>query len=267
MTICVAVICDSLNSIVTASDTLLSTDRFSADNLAVKVEAISQNWMAFFAADDMSSCWPILREARARFVDQENTIEQIKTSFKEAYRSELQKRITDEVLGRYALDLESFKQNGLKQLGRQVFNDLCLQIDRINFDCQFLVCGFDSDQKPHIFTVENPGVAIEYSTPGFWAIGSGASSALSTLFFHRVITGIRLEKAIYHVCEAKFMAESALGVGVTTCVVIFHKPDEVELLDEDLVDEIKKTWTREGQARVPSGIEAAIKSKIVGKKS
>jgi len=244
---------------------LLSTDNFSGD-LAVKVEAVGRDWLGFFAANDISTCWPILREARMRFEAGENTIDQIKTSCKEAYRRQLQGRITDEVLGRYGLDLASFKQNGLKQFGRAVFNDLCLQIDRINFDCEFLICGFDKDRKPYIFTLANPGIAVEYSTPGFWAIGSGASSALSTLFFHRLKPGTQLTKAVYHVCEAKFMAESALGVGTRTTVFILHKAGELEALGSRLVEEIKNAWISEGQARVPSGIEATIKSEIWNEK-
>jgi len=265
MTVCVAAICDNLHSIVTASDMLLSNDSFSAE-LAVKTVQISPDWLVFFAANDISPCWPILREATGRCANRENTIEQIQTSCKEAYQNQLQSRITDEVLGRYGFDLESFKQNGLKQLGRDVFNDLCRQIDGIYFDCEFLVCGFDKDRNPHIFTVSNPGVAVEHSTPGFWAIGSGATSALSTLFFHRFIPGIQLARGIYHVCEAKFMAESALGVGSRTSVLIIHNSGDLELMDSRLVEEIKNAWKREGKATVPSGIEATIKSNVSGKR-
>ena len=262
MTVCVAAICDNNNSIVTASDMMLSYDSFSAD-LAVKAMQIHPNWQALFAGN-VSACWPILREAKARSVTRENTVEQVKASCREAYGNQFQRYITHKVLVRYGFDLESFKENGLKQLGRDVFNSLCRQIDQINFDCEFLICGFDKDKNPHIFTVSNPGIATEHSPPGFYAIGSGEFSALSTLVFHRFKSGMQLARGIYHVCEAKFMAESAVGVGSPTNALIIHNSGDLELVDSRLIEEIKDAWTLEGKARVPSGIEETIKSKLAG---
>ncbi len=264
MTICIAAICDDEKSIVTASDKSLTTGDFSADDLVLKTEWVDQNWHALFSANDITSCLPILREARARFQGRENTIEQIMASLKESYRNQLQNRITEEILGRYGLDLTSFRQNGLKQLGREVFNSICRQIERVEFDCDFLVCGFDQHETPHIFTVYSPGLTKEYSKPGFWAIGSGATSALSVMFFHGFNVYTPLPQAIYHVCEAKFMAESATGVGSATFVFVVHPSQNVEAIDQQLIEEIKTAWKKEGKAKIPQNIIATIESKLSG---
>jgi hypothetical protein len=160
MTVCIAAISSISNVIVTASDMALSTDEFSADSMAIKTEWIQPSWHVLFSGNDILPVIPIIRDATARFRNRENEIDQIMASLREAYRSQLQSRINDEVLGRYDFDLPSFKEHGLKQLGRDVFNSLCRQIDRMDFDCQFLVCGFDKSKKPHIFTLSNPGVTM-----------------------------------------------------------------------------------------------------------
>jgi hypothetical protein len=263
MTVCIAAICSIYNVIVTASDMALSTDQFSADAMTIKTEWIQPSWHVFFSGNDISPVIPIIRDATRRFRNRENEIDQIMASFREAYRNQLQSRINDEVLGRYDFDLPSFKEHGLKQLGRDVFNSLCRQIERIDLDCQFLICGFDKSEKPHIFTLSNPGVTMEYSKPGFWAIGSGAPSALSMLFFHSFTSDlISLPTAIYHICEAKFMAESALGVGSQTFAFVVHPSGEAKTIDYSLMAQIRNAWDLYGRAQIPPDIEEVIKSKL-----
>jgi hypothetical protein len=213
MTICIAAICAEGEAIVSASDTMLSTSTYSADMMAIKGGRIRNKWFALYSGNDISPCEPILRKAKSLFESRDETLEQITASFKESYRLQLQEKIEDEVLSRYKMDLDSFKEHGFKHLGRDVFNGLCQQIDRKYLDCEFLVFGFDRTNQARIFTVTDPGIVTDYSTPGFWAIGSGANSALSTLFFHGFGIFTKLPAAVYHVCEAKFMAESAAGVG------------------------------------------------------
>jgi hypothetical protein len=263
MTVCIAAICHLWNVIVTASDMALSTDQFSADAMTIKTESIQPSWHVFFSGNDISPVIPIIRDATARFSNRENEIDQIMASFREAYQGQVQRRINDEVLGRYDFDLPSFKEHGLKQLGRDQFNSLCRQIDRIDFDCEFLVCGFDQREYPHVFTLSNPGKIIEYSKPGFWAIGSGAPSALSTLYFHSFSSDIiLLPTAIYHICEAKFMAESALGVGSQTFAFVVHPSGEAKTIDHSLMAQIRNAWELYGKAKVPPDIEAVIQSKL-----
>jgi len=242
---------------------MVSYDEFSSE-LAVKSMQVHPNWLAFFAGD-VAPFRPIVREANALAANSENAIENVKTNFKDAFRNEFHRHITDKILRRYNHDIESFKQTGLKQLGRHVFNRLSRQIEAISFNLEFLVCGFDKDMNPHIFTVSDPCKTIEHSIPGFHAIGAGYFSALSTLYFHRFKPGLQLARGIYHICEAKFMAESAVGVGSATNVFIIHKSGALELIDSQLVEEIRNAWMQEGRARVPSGIEATIKSAVLGK--
>jgi hypothetical protein len=242
---------------------MLTTGDFSADYLTIKTEFIDQGWYVFFSGNDITPCLPIIRDAVQLFLRRDNTLGQMTASFREAYQGQLQSRINDEVLSRYDYDLESFKRDGLKQLGRDEFNKLCREIDGIYFDCEFLACGFDKDKKAHIFTVCNPGIIKDYSRPGFWAIGSGTNSALSTLFFHRYNQVTDMPLALYHVCEAKFMAESAMGVGLTTFAFVMRPSDtNINLVDHDLMKDIRRAWNEYGKARIPPDIESVIKAKF-----
>src|ERR1022692_4908149 len=98
---------------------------------------------------------------------------------------------------------------------------------RVDLGCQFLLAGFDHDGDGHILTVENPGIVKNHDPVGFWAIGSGALSALGILFFHSMRGELPLPEVLYHICEAKFMAESAIGVGKQTNVrIVTHDSKE-----------------------------------------
>ncbi|MFZ0760363.1 MAG: hypothetical protein WAM69_10475, partial [Candidatus Sulfotelmatobacter sp.] len=82
--------------------------------------------------------------------------------------------------------------------------------------------------------------------------------ALGILFFHSMRGDLPLARVLYHICEAKFMAESALGVGKHTTVRILthdsNQWDHTEL-NEASIESIRTVWEREGKARVP---QAAI---------
>jgi hypothetical protein len=160
------------------------------------------------------------------------------------------------------MTMESFRTKGREELGDKPFEDLYVEVSAVEIDCQFLVAGHDCVNQPHVFTVSNPGVAKSQDKPRFWAIGSGATSALSMLFFRgqNIITPI--ESTIYNVLEAKFMAESASDVGEKTFCWARKPTHERMKIPYEIVEASREKWQKEGQPRVPNGIEEFIKGKI-----
>jgi hypothetical protein len=83
-----------------------------------------------------------------------------------------------------------------------------------------LVAGFDFAGDGFIFTIEHPGDVMSFDAVGWSSIGSGSDKATDMLLRRSVNYEMDLPHVLYHVCEAKFMAESADGVGRHTVVKV-----------------------------------------------
>lgn len=121
------------------------------------------------------------------------------------------------------------------------------------------MAGFDKGKVPHVFTIEDPGIYANYDSLGFWAIGSGNQQALSSIAFASVDTNPTIEKTIYDLCAAKFMAESAEGVGLGTSIVIYEFGQDHQTYGDESLEKIRNSWEQFGKPRRPEGIENLIK--------
>ena len=159
--------------------------------------------------------------------------------------------------------MEAFLSRGTQMFTADVFDTLCDKIAQQRLSCKLLVYGFDDNDDAHIFAVSNPGTEDIFDEAGFWAIGNGAESALGLLFFRNQRKNMDLARTIYHVLEAKYMAESAAEVGTSTYVFFQkcgHKSVEYRT---DLERSIRQSWYREGKPRIPSGILRSIRDSIL----
>jgi hypothetical protein len=255
MTVCIAATIFE-KGIIGVSDTMVSMSDMSGDERALKYQALGWSWMTMFAGNDISPATPILQSVQSRLEsDRDEKLESIATYFIDAYRFQLNQKAETEVLGPLGMSLEEFRSKGLKQLGPDVFNRLLYQIQNIQFSLDFLTFGYDGQGTPHIFTVTNPGVANYYDFNGFWAIGSGQTSALGHLF--NLKTPIKyhdLSNAMYCVLDAKFHAECAPGVGPGTRMTILMPNRQRFALTPSNMREIKASWIASRVPDVPSEI-------------
>jgi len=266
MTVCIATLCESREAIVAVSDHMISSEDFSSDNMALKMENLSEFWKVLFAANDLSSVVQVIQEAK-RLVgdwDSDKDLNEITAIVQKAFLKEVNRRIDTEILSRFGLNRESFLNIGLKKLGASLFHDLAQEIKSVKLDSQFLVYGFDSGGVGHIFSVADPGELKIWDKAGTWAIGSGKYMALSSLFFHSCGFLTSAPEAIYHACEAKFMAESSPGVGAKTFVSFLRKGHAEHYLSEEAIMRIKKAWLSGGKPRIPIGITDEIAKMIEG---
>lgn len=263
MTICIAAICDYGAAVVSASDRMISWGYAQAgDSMVTKAVRVHEKWAALFAADDVTSVDPILRSVTKSLSPLAGEIDEATSTFRNAYQNELRKRAETQVLSQFGMSLDRFLQEGLKKFGREVFSSLCEEIRSVKLGCDFLVHGFDPGGHAHIFTVQDPGEATEHNRTGFWAIGSGQQSAISILFHHSYSAEKSLEEAIYHICEAKFMAETALGVGKETVLGVLRSNQTGGLFRNDQLEPIRKRWEQEGRPKVPADITRAVSDMI-----
>lgn len=260
MTVCIAALADVGKSLAMACDSMLSSAELSGDRVAYKLYPLSDRfqWSAMVAADDLTHVVPVIEAAILALIglsDSTNNLTEIERAVVTAYQGVRMQYAEDSVLSPIGMTMESIRQNPVGHLAERV--------ERVDLGCQFLVAGFDWAGDGHIFTVEHPGVARNHNVSGWASIGSGAYSAISTLLHHSVNYEMELARVLYHVCEAKFMAESAGGVGKHTVVKVLNAATPVKApseLSEDFIAAIRSDWEKEGMPRVPKSTLAEIRT-------
>ncbi|HEY4931387.1 MAG TPA: hypothetical protein VII23_07430 [Terriglobales bacterium] len=250
MTVCIACHCQQENSIVVAADSMLSTGDMSAE-LGIKMYGIGQKWITLYAGNDVSVVDPILREVRRQLSKggKERT-EDVANSFITAIQAQLIMRAENEVLLPLGYTMQEFKSSGLTQLGTENFTRLLFQVEQQRLDVQFLVAGFDQ-KAAEIFTVSPPGRVADFTNVGFWAIGSGQTNALGSLFnLEDPAKYATLPRCVYRVFEAKFNAETAVGVGKGTHVAILRADGTRFTVLAKGHDKVRSAWNKT-RARIP----------------
>lgn len=271
MTVCIAAICDNGASIAVAMDRMISTS-FTSGDIAKKGAFIHRFWMAMYAGNDIGRVAPIMEHAYAQLRDAQqhtNAEGQVSAWFVEqalcnALQYQLVMESTRRVLARYGLSMNEFLAKGRTAFGEAGFADVKREIDSVYMEMEFLLTGFAENGDARLFVVGpsdrgGPGIMSRSFTPtGFWAIGSGALNAVGTLMLREHTPDTPHTLGLYRVCEAKFMAERAAGVGRKTVVAVFRKDGGVGYIDMACIDHVKSQWERISKPRVPTGIEKDI---------
>lgn len=253
MTICIASYWGK-DELIVALDTMLSTEFTTADMMAIKVRSIAPTWWTCFAANDISSVIPIYDRVRAKLKSGDNTLKVVSDIFAESYGEELLQKSERTVLSRFGLDMKEYL-SGIPKLDSNVSISLYHEIRSVALDADFIVFGYDAGGDRHIFTVSNPGNVQNNDIEGFAAIGSGGMVAQMTILgYGSTLPGDEL-KSLYRVCAAKFMAESAIGVGRVTGLIYFRKDGSAGAVDDSDIRPIRELWQKEGKPHTPSQIK------------
>jgi ATP-dependent protease HslVU (ClpYQ) peptidase subunit len=270
VTICIAALCENSEKIILASDAKVSFGDFSADGAVLKMGALFARWLTLFAGEDVEHIPFILTRAHDLLFAARRkkgaipTPAQVANALQRAYEERLEAQIEARVLRRYGYTVKTFRDEGKKKCTASVYNGLCSKIANVKISLRFLLAGFDANNKGHIIGGGGEEAPTDYTALGFWAIGTGAEAALSSLIYHRerqhISSSAPVEPCLYVVCASKFMSESARDVGKFTAVSTvsmadgFHTPH---------VNPIRKIWENEGAPRLPKNLDARIKPLIV----
>jgi hypothetical protein len=207
-----------------------------------------------WASDDISHVTPIIDSATERMEkDEEHTLISACNTVIESYQEQIRAVATRRYLARLGWDMKTFLKDGAKKLTPEVFESLMNKISGVELRSQFLVCGYDPKRRPHLFSVSDPGDAHFHDNVGFSAIGSGAYSAESALFFFNIQKSAPLYYALYAVCVAKFMAETATDVGKQTSVIFLRRDGQAGIIWPDGVEKIRDLWKKAKSNLIPSG--------------
>jgi hypothetical protein len=277
MTCCVAAICESDDAIVTATDQKLDFLQFSVDGVTVKSEPIYPNWMMHISAADVTALWPMfsytqrilcanLTEERAQG-KMGRSANKVMDGVREAYATLKSQVAESQILSPYNLKMEDFLRSGRSNFGESMFRAICKRIERTDLgEFDLLISGFDPSKVAHLQTFGHDGVRKDWDAAGFAAVGSGSPSALDIMSFHSYNRMSSLGECVYRVCEAKFMAERATGVGSKTFVYVFGPGFDAAsrkyVLPSD-TEEIKRAWQEAGCPRTPPEIIKKIPAMVL----
>ena len=91
MTVCIAAICDTRDSIVTVSDSKISTGYTSGDNIVMKGYGLSKNghWRMLYAGEDVSTIPSLVDRIRQQLEGTPNHLTAVTAGVQTAYREEI----------------------------------------------------------------------------------------------------------------------------------------------------------------------------------
>lgn len=265
VTVCIAAISDIPGQtpyLVTASDTMVGGAIISADSVTVKLEPFHKDWFAMMSADDLTQCIPIIERAGEYFTGRANKLRTARAVFKGAYSQHRVEMCEDAGLSAYGLSMKAFLKDGRKKLSDRMYESIRKRMEEVKVGCTFLVAGFDSSGRPHIFEVsesKNGGIADHvYDKPGFCAIGSGSYIAETILYSLGQSTDRTFCETIFNVCAAKFMAEKASDVGKATYLLCKKQGSSAFAYAYGIIEAMRRAWDEHGCPRVPERIVETI---------
>ena len=259
---------DPFNAVVVASDNRISFRDVdpALDRGANKILPIEGGWHLVYAANDIRLFEEVWRNIRALITTAtlQPTGDEIRTICERAYTSVLHSEFVKQMLTPmgYA-SVEAFRKEGLKELGKDQFDPLFMELNRFDIGVELMIVGFDKSGEPRIFTVHNPGRSYSEATLGYAVIGSGSSLATASIRSrpaHR-----SLDEVIYRTLEAKFLSETASHVGSSTTVVII-RPDIKKTrtyMSQSHINAIKNEWEKAQKRPMPKAASKIITKNYV----
>jgi hypothetical protein len=262
VTICIAAVCDSRKKIVCINDQRASFKDFSSERLAVKNRPFFENWIALYAGTDMEYVPGILDDARGRLSTLRRkkkralTPTEVGKGLQESWWAQLESLIECQILRRHGFTLERFLREGKQKCTASFYSSIRAKIDQVKLSLNFLVAGFDKDGQGHILVIDGITPPARYDSVGMWAIGTGATAALSAMSFQADNGTLSVYapaiNAVYCLCEARFMAATASEVGHKgSFLVIISDNGPDEFLHEDGFNRIEEIWREFGAPRFP----------------
>lgn len=265
VTLCIAGICDSGRHVICIADGMLSdmVSGASGDARAIKTAWIGE-WIFMFSGV-LSNSDLIMEEVRQLTGSDAAALTRasILTTLRSAYKKHMAKWSADRNLAPYDLSMEEFKKNGRGIFGEERFAELSRSIENDvsqNYNEQILAIGYGkTEHAAAVFSMGRWGLG-SHNLDGFAVIGSGTSSALSSLLLNGYSRQRPFEEALYLVCAAKFGAEGRDGVGRSTFLCVAHKGTEkddkdqppAQIIQADEIAGIRKAWERYGQPEIPA---------------
>jgi hypothetical protein len=250
MSICICILCGITDrAIVCVDDRKVVLGDFAADGAVWKSTLLANDYSLQFVGESMDKA-PLIIDSARRKIGSEKSHDFIVGCLQEAWCEARDREIEAKILRKHGFTFESFRAEGKELCSESVYDQLHDRIDRFKFPIEFMLSGFDERGFPHLNHLDSQGSISCYDELGFWAIGSGAHSALSSLAFHVDKGNLppmpKVEQAAYFACEAKFMAESSVQVGKETMLTVYGHGEVPGIMSDTELNSIRKKWLKQG---------------------
>jgi 20S proteasome alpha/beta subunit len=259
VTICIAAFADQGKKLVFVSDSKVAFGSFSADKAVQKTLPLGERNVLLMAGNDSARAQTVFDRSKSRFdSERSRDADRIAEIVFEECNAERDRIIEACVLRRRGFNWEMFRKGGRNFCTDAVYYEIESEIADVKLSLDCLIAGFDSNGKPHIRFTNCETPPENYDQLGFYAIGTGAQSAMSSLAHAVEYLGLRkqatLSAVVYHVLAAKFMSESAQDVGQDTFLMVGGPGNAKDPKDKDVltfsafagIDVVREKWETEG---------------------
>ncbi|MGH9794972.1 MAG: hypothetical protein ACRD5G_09385 [Candidatus Acidiferrales bacterium] len=262
MTVCIAAVCEQGRVAVAATDGASSFDGQVFDIRLSKMRWLGE-WM--FLHSGFPSNFDLMTLDLLECSVQESESlrpENIIATVHAGFRRRLAAWASDRLLMPLGTNLAELREKGVAMFGEKNVGQLMSRIIEAAEDWpdQLLLVGWGHGPRHFILHEENKDGSLSHVPSGFAAIGSGAAVAMSQLHLLGQAPHSTLEETLYRVAAAKFTAEHAEGVGVSTTFHVTWKQrpedgtrDSGRFLRNKEKDTLRAIWHEYGNPRMPDG--------------
>lgn len=256
MTLCLAAVCDSGNSIACVFDQQLTTYTAAADVLS-KAARVNERWLLLYAGDDISQVGTVYDRVKRRLLDRRErvTLPEAQGTVSEICNEVMRENLERGPLGLFGYSVPDFAKRSTELVADEHQREALIEaIANARLGADFLLAGFDERDQPHVVTFhDDPDdfAPRNHDRHGFGHVGSGglvAQHYLMSLGFSRHLPSLSTG---YALCASKFMAESAV-VGKTTKLSVLKRDGSLWSFKTSAAREI---WEEKGRPKIPVGIE------------
>jgi hypothetical protein len=267
MSVCIAGLSNGGKELVLVSDSKAAFGDFSADKAVHKDAPLAFGYAIQFAGNDAAHAGMIKRRVQRELkkANPEKKLlpaDQVAECVHQECKVELERIQEAKVLRKHGYSSDQFVKAGKELCTDSVFFDIHSELEKVKLSLDFLVAGFDEDGNGHIRYTNSTTPPQDYDSLGFWAIGRGQHSALSSIShaIENLVLSVQRDKGtvLYHLLAAKFMAESATDVGRDTSVMVVSPTHKPEFLLLGLDEYVRERWKKDGAPRVPKGVTEAL---------
>jgi 20S proteasome alpha/beta subunit len=246
MTICAAAFAAESKIIVSIADKALSYgDHIQWDSDSSKILKLSHGGLIMFAGnEDHASRVLAGLVARAEDINRKPRNHTIEIC-ERAYKDSLDELTQAQCLTPRLLKKQEYLDSITGPKVNRYILSVAKEIDAFRMNCQFLICGFDSENKSFILDLDHPGTITDMSNAGFHAIGSGWDKAVARMLFNEHKREHDTVRVLYDSFDAKAHAEMAAGVGYEwDAVVSICSPVGFCDITQDIKDIVERAWSK-----------------------
>lgn len=251
MTICISAICNGGNSVIVASDKMITytyPPYHQFEHPKPKIHKISNKIVLMSAGSALlpSEFLEILQEKIEKVRVPPSSVRKVANIAVDTYKLVRINTIENRILSKYGIQWSEYKQFLSSGKMPEVFYRIVGQVEEFRLELDVIIAGVDNSGA-HIYVIDNPGDISSFDDIGYTAIGSGSYHAIRSFIENNYSIDLPLNIATYVVYEAKKYAECAPGVGKQTELVIINesgiyivKEELMQTLDNIYESKIKK---------------------------